>query len=151
MKKFLFSGIIAFAMISCNSDADNKNLNQDSLALVQKQSALKDSANFTTAEWVDSTSKDQGKVKKGQVIEIPFTIKNTGDKPLIISEVIPGCGCTVADKPEKPIMPGSEEKIVAKFNSEGQSNGVHVKNITVKANTKPFTDHVLNFKVDVTD
>lgn len=151
MKKILLPLVAGVILIACNSASENANLNQDSLALVQKQNALKDSSNFTTVEWIDSTSKDQGKVKKGQTIEIPYTIKNTGDKPLVISEVIPGCGCTVADKPEKPIMPGGEEKIIAKFNSEGQSTGIHNKNITVKANTKPFTDHVLNFKVDVID
>ncbi len=121
----------------------------DSLAIAEKQNALKDSSNFTTAQWMDSTTKDLGKVKQGQVIEIPYTIMNTGDKPLIISQVQPGCGCTVAEKPEKPIMPGKEEKIVAKFDSKGQNPGVHVKNVTVKANTKPFTDHLLNFKVEV--
>jgi len=151
MKKIFFPLIAAFTIVSCNNNSNSSVKNEDSLALVQKQNALQDSANFTTIEWVDSTSKDQGKVKKGQVIEIPYSIKNTGDKPLIISEVLPGCGCTVAEKPEKPILPGKEEKIVAKFNSEGQSNGVHIKNITVRANTLPVTDHILTFKVDVID
>ena len=151
MKKLILPAIAAIALIACNSTADNTPVNEDSLALVQKQNALQDSANFTTVQWIDSTSKDLGQVKKGQVIEIPYTIKNTGDKPLIISDVLPSCGCTVADKPEKPIMPGNEEKVIAKFDSQGQANGVHVKNITVRANTTPFTDHVLNFKVDVVD
>lgn len=151
MKKLILPALIAIVLFACNSGANNSTVNADSLALVERQNALKDSANFTTAEWLDSTTKDLGKVKKGQTIEIPYTIKNTGDKPLIISSVEPACGCTVADKPEKPIMPGSEEKIVARFNSESQGLGVHVKDVTVRANTTPFTDHTLNFKVEVTE
>lgn len=151
MKKLFFFAGLSVALISCNLNADNNSANRDSLALAEKQHALKDSANFTTIKWVDSTNRNLGKVKKGQVIEIPYTIMNTGNKPLIISEVSPGCGCTVAEKPEKPILPGKEEKIVAKFDSKGQSNGEHIKNIIVRANTKPLTQHVLNFKVEVTD
>ena len=151
MKKLIFSVLAGMVIVACNSNADNSAQNQDSLDQVQKANALSDSVNFTTAEWTDSTVRDLGKIKKGQVVEIPYTIKNTGEKPLIISEVIPGCGCTVADKPEKPIMPGKEEKIVSKFNSAEQAIGVHVKNITVKANTTPFTEHVLTFKVDVVE
>lgn len=151
MKKLIFSILAGVVIVACNSNADNAAQNQDSLDQVQKANALSDSANFTTVEWTDSISRDLGKIKKGQVIEIPYTVKNTGDKPLIISEVVPACGCTVADKPEKPIMPGNEEKIIAKFNSESQAAGMHMKNVTVRANTKPFTEHVLSFKVEVTE
>ncbi|MGJ7033741.1 DUF1573 domain-containing protein [Niabella hirudinis] len=150
MKKGLFIFVAAATLIACkNTSGKTGEASEDSLATVQKEKALTDSANFTTAVWVDSTFKDVGKVKKGQIVEIPFTIKNTGDKPLVIGSVTPGCGCTVGEKPEKPIMPGEEGKVVAKFNSAGQSEGSHNKNMTVRANTKPFTESVLNFKVEV--
>lgn len=151
MKKLVFPLIVAITLGACNSNSASSNVDSDSLTKVENDQALKDSANFTTVEWLDSTSKDLGKVKKGQVIEIPFTFKNTGEHPLIVANIAVGCGCTVAEKPEKPIMPGKEDKIVAKFDSENQSTGVHVKNLTVQTNTKPFTEQVLNFKVDVTE
>ncbi|MCH5685662.1 DUF1573 domain-containing protein [Niabella sp. W65] len=53
-------------------------------------------------------------------------------------------------KTGKPVLPGKEEKIVAKFNSEGQSEGSHTKTVVVTANTKPFTQHTLTFRVNVT-
>lgn len=151
MKKLLLPLIVGVVLLACNGNGESSNVNLDSLNRAKNEQAMKDSANFTSVEWVDSTSKDLGEVKQGQIVEIPYTIKNTGDKPLIIAYIMPSCGCTVAEKPEKPIMPGKEEKIIAKFDSKGQSPGVHVKNITVQANTKPFNDHVLNFKVDVTE
>lgn len=151
MKKFIFPVFAAMVLIACNDAASGSAEQKDSVTIAEKQNALKDSANFTTAEWTDSVNQDLGKVKKGQTIEIPYTIKNTGTKPLIISSVEPGCGCTVADKPEKPIMPGSEEKIIAKFDSKNQATGPHSKSIIVRANTSPATDHMLSFKVEVVD
>ncbi|MBO9618141.1 MAG: DUF1573 domain-containing protein [Niabella sp.] len=146
MKKILFSFALAGLFVACNSTSGKPD---DKAAAAQKENALKDSANFTTVIWTDSTFKDLGNIKKGQVVEIPFTVKNTGDKPLVIASVQPGCGCTLAEKPEAPILPGKEGKIVAKFNSEGQSEGSHTKNMVVHANTKPFTETVLNFKVNI--
>lgn len=149
MKKILFSIAIAAVFTSCNNTSGKSAGINDTASAAQSAMALKDSANFTTVAWTDSTFRDVGNVKKGQVVEIPFTIKNTGDKPLVIASVQPGCGCTLAEKPEEPILPGKEGKIVAKFNSEGQSEGSHNKNMVVHANTKPFTETVLNFKVNV--
>lgn len=155
MKNVLFLLFLSAAIAACNSNGSNNNSSKISATTVLTDSlknlAIKDSANFTTVQWIDSTFHDVGDVKKGQIVEIPYVLKNTGDKPLIISSVSPGCGCTVAEKPEKPIMPGKEEKIVAKFNSEGQSPGEHSKNIIVTANTKPLTQHALIFKVNVTE
>ncbi|WP_114788917.1 DUF1573 domain-containing protein [Niabella yanshanensis] len=150
MKRLVLIISAAAALVACNSNGENKTATDTPLTDSLKQEALKDSSNFTTISWVDSTYKNLGDVKKGQVVEIPFLVKNTGDKPLIISSVQPGCGCTVAEKPEKPVLPGKEEKIVAKFNSEGQSEGTHTKTVVVTANTKPFTQHTLTFQVNVT-
>lgn len=149
MKRLILLISAATAIMSCNNNGGNKNAEaplSDSL----KQVALKDSSNFTTISWTDSTFKDLGNVKEGQTVEIPFVVQNTGDKPLIISSVQPGCGCTVAEKPEQPILPGKEDKIIAKFNSTSQSEGAHTKTVTVTANTKPFTQHTLSFRVNVT-
>ncbi|ANH81153.1 hypothetical protein A8C56_09330 [Niabella ginsenosidivorans] len=159
MRKVLLVAAAAVVLTACKNtsgkaSASGADSNKPSLisspgALTPLPEALKDSANFTTVVWVDSTFKDVGKVIKGQIVEIPFTVRNTGDKPLVITSVQPGCGCTVAEKPEEPILPGKEGKIVAKFNSEGQSEGEHRKNITVQGNIKPTTQALLEFKVDV--
>ena len=88
-------------------------------------------------------------IKKGQKVEVTYHFKNTGDKPLIINSVNPGCGCTIAEKPEKPILPGKEDKIVAVFNTESQAVGTQIKQVHVSANTTPATEHTLTFKGEV--
>ncbi|MFT3901879.1 MAG: DUF1573 domain-containing protein [Niabella sp.] len=150
-KNILFAlAFVLIAAMACN-DGKDKKAEGPQLTEEQKQLALKDSANGTTIQWLDSTYQNVGKVKKGQSVEISFRFKNTGDKPLIIAAVLPGCGCTVAEKPETPILPGKEDKIVAKFNSESQSVGSHQKNVTVQANTQPMPTTVLTFNVDVVE
>lgn|GEM_PF-137884 len=60
-----------------------------------------------------------------------FEFKNTGDAPLIISDVKSTCGCTVPSKPTQPIMPGKTGKIDVKYN---MNPGPIRKTITVESN-----------------
>jgi len=107
-----------------------------------------DSTKFTTIEWIDST-KDYGKITEGQKLDVSFRFKNTGDKPLIIRSVRPGCGCTAAEPPKEPIAPGAEGIIKASFNSQGRE-GHNSKDIYIEANTKGTQNHKVHFDVEVT-
>ena len=146
--KFVFilftSAAFLFACNSAETQAEPTASNE-----TVSKSPLSDSANFTSIEWIDSTFRDLGNIKAGQVVEVTWRLKNSGNKPLIIENVMPGCGCTVAEKPEEPIMPGAEGIIKGKFDSNGQSDGEHRKAITVLANTVAKTNHQLEFRVNI--
>lgn len=60
-----------------------------------------------------------------------FEFKNTGDAPLIITNVQSTCGCTVPTKPKGPILPGMTDKIDVKYN---MNPGPIRKTITVESN-----------------
>ena len=60
-----------------------------------------------------------------------FEFTNTGNAPLIITNVLSTCGCTVPTKPEAPIMPGKTGKIEIKYN---MAPGPIRKTITVESN-----------------
>ena len=47
-----------------------------------------------------------------------FTIKNDGDKPLVISNVTTSCGCTLADWTKTPIAPGATGEISSTFDAK---------------------------------
>lgn len=106
-----------------------------------------DSSKFTTIAWLDST-RDYGKITEGQKLDVSFRFKNTGDKPLIIRSVKPGCGCTAAEPPKEPIAPGAEGTIKATFDSEGRE-GRNSKDIFVDANTMGTQSHIVHFDVEV--
>jgi hypothetical protein len=113
------------------------------------KAALEDSANFTTIYWLDSSFQDLGKVEEGQVVEVAFRFKNSGDKPLIIVNVSAGCGCTtISEKPETPLAPGQNGIIKAKFDSKNMA-GERRKEVFVSSNTKGKTSHILIFRVEV--
>ena len=46
-----------------------------------------------------------------------FEIKNISDKPVVVENASASCGCTVPEKPEKPIGPGETGKIKVQYNA----------------------------------
>ena len=133
MKQLIVLSALVVLLASCGSN-DKKVAAPD--APINGTAAV-DAENVTTVQWLDS-SQNFGKVVDGEKVVITFHFKNTGTKPLIISNVQASCGCTVPAKPEEPIAPGAEGKITAEFNSEGRV-GKAMKNLTVQANTKEGT------------
>jgi hypothetical protein len=146
--RYLFLFLIAGIVVSCTS-TDKPATKEQALRDSLNQVAMKDTSSYTTLEWLDSTTQDLGKIKEGSVVEISWKFKNTGDKPLVISNAVGTCGCTIADKPKEPIAPGKEGVIKAKFNSQNQGPIAH-KTVTVEANTKPAPTHSLSFSAEVT-
>ncbi|HUH25365.1 MAG TPA: DUF1573 domain-containing protein [Flavobacterium sp.] len=75
---------------------------------------------------------DYGTVVKGKDSGVrTFEFTNTGDQPLVITNVRSSCGCTIPSKPEAPIMPGKSDKIEVKYN---MSPGTISRSITVETN-----------------
>ena len=66
-----------------------------------------------------------------------FEFTNTGDAPLIITEVSSSCGCTIPKKPEAPILPGKTGEIQVKYNTA--LVGPIRKAVTVKSNAETPT------------
>jgi hypothetical protein len=80
---------------------------------------------------------DAGEVVKGEFITAKFKVTNTGDYPLIISEVSVSCSCTVAKKPEEPIAPGESAEIVAQVDTDKTGVGSVVKTVRIVSNADP--------------
>ena len=108
----------------------------------------KDSTLFTNITWLDSTDRNYGTIAEGQKLEVAWRFLNSGNKPLIIARVQPSCGCTIAEQPEEPIMPGKEGVIKASFNSEGRI-GINNKQLFVIANTRGSQSSEVRFSVTV--
>jgi LEA14-like dessication related protein len=79
---------------------------------------------------VKETKKNFGFVKRGELVLAEFEITNTGNQPLIITDVEVACSCTSADFPEQPILPNQQTKITVKFNTKSaygrQDRSVHI-------------------------
>lgn len=88
-----------------------------------------------------------GKLKKGEHVEHVYEVTNTGTNPLIISQVKPGCGCTVPDYTKDPILPGQKGKITLKFDSSN-FDGLVNKQAEVYANVEK-APVVITFSADI--
>lgn len=97
--------------------------------------------NKTTME-VEKTF-EAGKVLKGELVKAKFTIKNTGDSPLVIADVNVACSCTLASKPEEPIAPGEIAVIEATVDTGKTGEGAIHKSVTIVANTVPSATIVI--------
>ena len=74
---------------------------------------------FSNAQTItfDKTTIDYGTVKANSDGNKVFTFTNTGDKPLIISNVQPVCGCTASDWTKEPILPGKKGEVKVHYNT----------------------------------
>lgn len=73
-----------------------------------------------------------------------FEFKNTGDAPLIITNVKSTCGCTVPTKPTAPVLPGKTDKIEVKYN---MNPGAIRKTITVESNAVNYENGIIALKI----
>ncbi|MES2543562.1 MAG: DUF1573 domain-containing protein [Bacteroidota bacterium] len=73
-----------------------------------------------------------------------FVFTNTGDAPLIITNVKSTCGCTVPTKPTEPILPGKTGKIDVKYN---MNPGTIRKTITVESNASNYEEGRIPLKI----
>ena len=83
---------------------------------------------------LDKEVHDFGTVKQNDLTECFFTITNSGDEPLVLSDVKGSCQCTVPEWPKSDIKPGETAKIKVKYNSNrvGPINKI----VTITSNAK---------------
>ena len=143
MKKYFLVLTLASVFVSCDvkrkdkiSDDSKLGELKDSISQ-QKAQQEKDEAlkNYTTVQLIDSAY-SFGTITEGEKVEFSYRFKNTGTNPLVVFSASATCGCTIPEKPEKPVLPGETSYIKVVFNSSGK-NGHNVKDITVNANTSP--------------
>lgn len=129
MKKYTLAFISVGLLMACNIRRNDKVVDD---VVKQQAQALLDT---TAVQLIDSVY-NFGKVTEGEKVTYNFRFKNVGAKPMVITNTSASCGCTVPEKPERPILPGETGFIKVVFNSQGKV-GHNEKNITVMANTNP--------------
>lgn len=96
---------------------------------------VKINAQSTPVFKFENTTIDYGTIKQGSDGYRTFVFTNTGNAPIIVSQVTSSCGCTIPEKPKEPIMPG--EKGAIKVHYDTNRVGPFQKNIRITSNAKP--------------
>ncbi|AXP79229.1 hypothetical protein CJ739_129 [Mariniflexile rhizosphaerae] len=139
MKKIILglSALSLMVFTSCKEDASKKVDDANVTA-----AALRDAnaSKFPVLEF-NETEHDFGEIEKGKSVETVFSYKNTGNAPLVITDIKSSCGCTVPeDWSKEPLAPGKTGKFTVKYNGSG-ANKI-TKTITVTANTEKGSEVV---------
>ncbi|SFZ92877.1 Protein of unknown function [Flaviramulus basaltis] len=139
MKKVILglSTLCLIAFTSCKENAANK-IEESNVAAAAVRDAS--ASKFPVIEF-DKKEHDFGEIEAKTPVETSFKYKNTGDAPLVITDIKSSCGCTVPqDWSREPLAPGAEGQFTVKFNGSG-TNKVS-KTITVTANTEKGSEMV---------
>ena len=83
---------------------------------------------------MDQSEKNFGNIPLNEKREHIFKLVNTGNKPLVIYDVVTSCGCTKAEYGKEPVRPGETLELKVIYNAEDK--GRFRKNLTVYCNAE---------------
>ncbi len=136
--------LLGFLFISCLVSAQNQTAGINTVK-----------AAFT----LDNNVYDYGNIPEdGGLANHTFTIKNTGDAPLIVKQVVASCGCTTPNWTKDPIASGKTGEIKVAYNPSGRPGpfsktiSVYCENadpvqLTIKGNVEKKSEDVVKAPV----
>tara|TARA_B100000029_G_scaffold508932_1_gene596959 strand:+ start:1662 stop:2150 length:489 start_codon:yes stop_codon:yes gene_type:complete len=129
MKNILFL-ISLFVLLSCGDDPFSKVKSENvEMAVVRDNTSSK-----IPVMTFDKKVHDFGVIENGTPVETIFSYTNTGESPLVITDIKSTCGCTVPrDWSREPLNPGESSQFTVKFDGKGVNNTS--KTVTIAANT----------------
>lgn len=140
MKKVILglSALCMVAFTSCKEENASSKINSDNVAAAAERDAA--SSEFPVISF-EETEHDFGTIVNGTPVETKFKYTNSGDSPLVVSNIKSTCGCTVpSDWNKDPIAPGDSAEFTVKFNGKG--NNQVSKSITLTTNTEKGSEVV---------
>ena len=90
------------------------------LKIIQGEKVEKDKGTevINTKVTIDKTSISLGRFNWQKEQKVTFTLKNTGNKPLVVQDVDTSCGCTSVSYSKEPVQPGGELKLEVTYTAE---------------------------------
>ncbi|HMR18436.1 MAG TPA: DUF1573 domain-containing protein [Sphingobacterium sp.] len=131
--RLILTGVATMAILASCGNSTQQNGNDNTDRTVGSEVSANNGA-MGKIEYVE-TEFDFGTIKEGNIIDHVFKFKNTGDAPVILSQVSASCGCTTPDYTKEPVLPGQEGEIRVSFNSQGQV-GRQQKIVTISSNAE---------------
>ncbi|MES2812115.1 MAG: DUF1573 domain-containing protein [Bacteroidota bacterium] len=92
----------------------------------------------------DTEAVDYGTIEQGADGQRQFVITNNGTEPLVISNAVGSCGCTVPTFPKEPIAPGAKAVLGVKYDTNRV--GPFTKSVTITSNVKDLPTKVVTIK-----
>lgn len=108
----LITGCVVVSCGSSQDGASQKDFNSELTVPLPLADTLALKKSFDTLQL--------GSILSGEVLEGAFTIHNVSESPLVILQIITGCGCTTVSYETQPIAPDEERLVRYRFDSNGR-------------------------------
>lgn len=108
------------------------NAQQNTIALVSSNNT-KEAKKVPVFQFEQQTH-DFSDIPQGKPVTTTFNYTNTGEAPLVITNVQTSCGCTVADYTKDAVLPGKSGYVKVTYNAA--NTGAFNKAVTITANTE---------------
>lgn len=143
MKKILLLTLLTvFGITTSNAQETTKKI-KATAAKVTKAAKVEGAGMVFENEVIDYGTIAQNAEGKRQ-----FIFTNNGNKPLIITNAVGSCGCTVPTTPKEPIAPGQKGIIGVKYDTNRV--GSFTKTVTVTSNAAGQATKTLTIKGTIT-
>ena len=86
-----------------------------------------------------------GQIEWKRPVSVEYTITNTGDKPLVLTNVTTSCACSVANWTKTPIAPGEKGTVSATF--DAKALGHFNKSIGIYSNAQMTSKQLHEYAV----
>lgn len=129
-------------------------LNLDIPCKTESIDRLKEKKNFESSyrvfrqkRKIEDPVRHYNPIMQGTKQNINVKVRNTGEEPLLLKDVFPSCGCTIAKFPEHAIAPGNDAIIELEYDSS-KNSGYAAIYTTITANITEKS-HTLFFDINV--
>ena len=140
MKKVILA--VFFAAVTCAVSAQESKSSQPTVTVTSGV----DTKNMPDFKF-EVEEYNFGTIKQGESVTYEYVFTNVGKEPLIITNAVGSCGCTVPLWPKEPLKKGEKGTIKVTFNSAGKS-GMIDKTISITSNAKT-PNKVLHIKGNI--
>ncbi len=145
LNSILFTFALCLSLIACSGKKQTE-ITSDLIQNPATPEGVDPNVDKPVIEFAE-TEHDFGTLKEGEKVTYTYTFTNKGKANLVISSVVPGCGCTVADYTKEPVPPKKTGKVTITFDTKDKK-GMVKKRVSVQANTYP-AETVLYFTANI--
>ena len=123
-------------VLAIGNPINNPKVKELYLKIIQgeKVAQEKETEVINTKVAIDKTSISLGRFDWQKEQKVTFTLKNTGNKPLVVQDINTSCGCTSVSYSKEPVQPGRELNLEVTYKAEHPEH--FNKTLTVYCNTE---------------
>lgn len=123
-------------VIAIGNPTFNFKIREFYLKIIQGEKVEQDKGTevINTQVTIDKTSISLGRFNWQEEQKAIFTLRNTGNKPLVVQDINTSCGCTSVSYPKEPVQSGRELKLEVTYKAEHPEH--FNKTVTVYCNAE---------------